>query len=37
MKADKTAVVLIEFQNEFCNKGGKLHDQVTDEIVAELE
>ena len=21
MKADKTAVVLIEFQNEFCNKG----------------
>lgn len=35
MKADKTAVVLIEFQNEFCNKGGKLHDPVTDEIARQ--
>jgi nicotinamidase-related amidase len=28
MKAKETAVVLIEFQNEFCKEGGKLHDGV---------
>jgi nicotinamidase-related amidase len=32
MKADKTAIVLIEFQNEFCRDGGKLYDMVKDEI-----
>jgi len=32
MKASQTAVVLIEFQNEFCKEGGKLHDAVKDEI-----
>jgi len=32
MKAAQTAVILIEFQNEFCNEEGKLHDVVKDEI-----
>ncbi len=32
MKAKETAVVLIEFQNEFCKVGGKLHDGVKGEI-----
>ena len=32
MKASQTAVVLIEFQNEFCREGGKLYDAVKDEI-----
>ena len=32
MKANETAVVLIEFQNEFCKEGGKLNDLVKDEI-----
>jgi nicotinamidase-related amidase len=32
MKAKETAVVLIEFQNEFCKEGGKLNDLVKDEI-----
>ena len=32
MKANKTAVILIEFQNEFCKEGGKLHDLVKDEM-----
>ncbi|MGI6401433.1 MAG: cysteine hydrolase family protein [Thermoguttaceae bacterium] len=32
MKADKTALILIEFQNDFCKDGGKLYDLVKDEI-----
>ena len=32
MKAKETAVVLIEFQNELCKEGGKLHDGVKGEI-----
>ena len=32
MKAKETAVVLIEFQNEFCKEGGKLHGGVKGEI-----
>lgn len=32
MKASETAVVFIEFQNDFCSEGGKLHDLVKDEI-----
>jgi len=32
MQASQTAVVLIEFQNEFCKDGGKLFDAVKDEI-----
>jgi ureidoacrylate peracid hydrolase len=32
MKAKETAVVLIEFQNDFCKTGGKLHDGVKAEI-----
>ncbi|NQU23276.1 MAG: cysteine hydrolase [Candidatus Nealsonbacteria bacterium] len=32
MKASQTAVVLIEFQNEFCKEGGKLYDAVRDEM-----
>jgi nicotinamidase-related amidase len=35
MKANKTAIVLIEFQNEFCKQGGKLYDQVKDEIARQ--
>ena len=35
MKAQKTAIVLIEFQNEFCKEGGKLHDMVKDEIARQ--
>jgi nicotinamidase-related amidase len=27
---DSTALVLIEYQNEFCTKGGKLHEAVKD-------
>lgn len=29
----KTAVVFIEFQNEFCSEGGKLHDAVKDNMM----
>ena len=32
MKANETAVVLIEFQNEFCKEGGKLHEGVKGEL-----
>ncbi len=32
MKAKETAVILIEFQNEFCKEGGILYDGVKDEI-----
>jgi len=32
MKASHTAVVLIEFQNEFCKAGGKLYELVKDEM-----
>ena len=32
MKAKETAVVLIEFQNDFCKEGGKLHGGVKSEI-----
>jgi ureidoacrylate peracid hydrolase len=32
MKAKETAVILIEFQNEFCKEGGKLFDGVKGEI-----
>lgn len=32
MKANETAVVFIEFQNEFCKDGGKFYDGVKSEI-----
>ncbi|MDO5552341.1 MAG: cysteine hydrolase [Planctomycetia bacterium] len=32
MKAQETAVIFIEFQNDFCSPGGKLYDQVADQI-----
>lgn len=32
MKASETAVVLIEFQNEFCKPGGKLYEAVKEEM-----
>ena len=32
MKAKETAVVLIEFQNDFCKEGGKLHGGVQAEL-----
>jgi ureidoacrylate peracid hydrolase len=35
MKAKETAVILIEFQNEFCKEGGILHDGVKDEIARQ--
>jgi ureidoacrylate peracid hydrolase len=35
MKAKETAVVLIEFQNEFCKEGGKLHGGVKGEIARQ--
>jgi ureidoacrylate peracid hydrolase len=35
MKAQETALVLIEFQNEFCKEGGKLNSGVSGEIVRQ--
>jgi ureidoacrylate peracid hydrolase len=35
MKAKETAIVLIEFQNEFCKEGGKLYEGVKDEIARQ--
>jgi ureidoacrylate peracid hydrolase len=35
MKAKETAVILIEFQNEFCKEGGKLYGGVKDEIARQ--
>lgn len=32
MKAEQTGVILIEFQNDFCKDGGKLHDGVKVEM-----
>ena len=32
MKAKETAVILIEFQNDFCKEGGILHDGVKQEM-----
>ena len=32
MKAEKTALILIEFQNDFCKEGGKLFGTVKKEI-----
>ncbi|MDO4582863.1 MAG: cysteine hydrolase [Planctomycetia bacterium] len=33
MKANETAMILIEFQHEFCSPGGKLHELVQGEMV----
>jgi nicotinamidase-related amidase len=35
MKASETAVVLIEFQNDFCKPGGKLFDAIKDELARQ--
>ncbi|MDP6544536.1 MAG: cysteine hydrolase [Phycisphaerae bacterium] len=35
MKASDTAIVLIEFQNEFCKSGGKLYELVKDEMARQ--
>ena len=35
MKAKETAVVLIEFQNDFCKEGGKLHGGVQAELARQ--
>ena len=35
MKAKETAVVLIEFQNDFCKDGGKLHGGVQGELARQ--
>ena len=35
MKAKETAVVLIEFQNDFCKEGGKLHDGLKGELARQ--
>ncbi len=35
MKAKETAVVLIEFQNDFCKEGGILHGGVKEELARQ--
>lgn len=35
MKAQETALVMIEFQNEFCKEGGKLNSGVSGEIARQ--
>lgn len=35
MKAEETAIVFIEFQNDFCKEGGGLHDGVKEQIKAQ--
>lgn len=35
MKASETAIVMIEFQNEFCKEGGKLYDVVKSELARQ--
>ncbi len=35
MKAKETAVILIEFQNEFCKEGGKLNPGVKAEVARQ--
>ena len=35
MKASETAIVLIEFQNEFCQEGGSLFAEVKSEIARQ--
>jgi nicotinamidase-related amidase len=35
MKAKETALVLIEFQNEFCKEGGQSHDPVKSEMARQ--
>jgi ureidoacrylate peracid hydrolase len=35
MKAKETAVVMIEFQNDFCKEGGKLNDGVKGELARQ--
>lgn len=32
MNANETALIFIEFQNDFCSEGGKLHDAVKGEM-----
>lgn len=32
MRVASTAVLLVEFQKEFCSEGGAFHDAVRDEI-----
>jgi len=35
MKAEETAIVFIEFQNDFCKEGGALYEGVKDQIRAQ--
>jgi len=35
MKASETAIVFIEFQNDFCKEGGGLHAGVKEQIAAQ--
>jgi len=35
VKAKETTVVLIEFQNDFCKEGGKLHDGLKGELARQ--
>jgi nicotinamidase-related amidase len=35
MKASETAIVFIEFQNDFCKEGGALYQAVKDQIKAQ--
>jgi len=36
MKAGETAIVFIEFQNDFCREGGALYGGVKDQIKARI-
>ena len=33
--ASKTALLLVEYQNEFTTEGGKLHDAVKESMTAD--
>jgi len=35
MKASESAIVFIEFQNDFCKEGGALYDAVKEQIAAQ--
>ncbi len=35
MKANETAIVFIEFQNDFCKEGGALYEGVKDQLKAQ--
>ena len=34
MERNRTAILLLDFQNEFVKKGGKLHDEVAETMTS---